>query len=316
MDYRLSVWNENNQCCEAGSFTYLHYRAENPAICDLSFRKFVTTVVFDGAFLVPVRSGPGRKLTLEGVVKIAATSATPVKTPYKNSVLVWTPITEFIFERYRKESATKVYFRGFPLNATQAEISSVFNEYGPLQYVYIMCESAVKKRSNRQGYVIYESRASLERLLFQKNTLSFNGIPIHIEEYKSKNSKVMIDNLCGIPAKLKGNNESSYYRSQDNFSLHPETMYEAPSICERRPFNNLLTRDFSKTNNPLLIQITNLKKPGMSVINIHQKGSVDKNSSLRKVFRFVSKIEANTKETNIRFNKRSRIADPAQHSHL
>lgn len=313
MDYRFSSEQDINQSCETISFAYLHYRAETPAKCDLSFRKFVTTSVFDGAILVPVRSGPGRKLTLEGVVKIAATTAMPVKTPYKDTVLAWTPITEFIFERYRKESATKIYFRGFPLEATQAQIASVFNEYGPLQYVYIMCESSFKKRTNKQGYVIFESRQSVERLFSQKTTLGFNGFPIHIEEYKSKNSNLMKDILSGNSTSKQEILERSPCKSQDNLSILPETVYETPTICSRSPYFNPLTRDCSQTNSLSMIRSSLLKKSAFSLTNIEKKGPVDKNSGLRQYLRFASKVEANCQETNLRFNKRSRLAPPARH---
>lgn len=316
MDFRYSSEQNINQSCEAISYAYMHYRAENPAKCDLSFRKYVTTSIFDGAILVPVRSGPGRKLTVEGVVKIAAIAAPPVTTQYKDTLLVWTPITEFIFERYRKESATKVYFRGFPLDASQAQIASVFSENGPLQYVYIMCDSSNRNRTNKQGYVIFESRTSVERLFSQKGSLSYNGYPIHIEEYKSKNSNLIQGILSGGSQSQSSNAAPSLCQSEED-NIHPaRRSYGTPVTCARSPYFAQQTRACSNANSLNVIRTVLPKKSGFASLNHLEKsehsGTPFKNSRLRQYLRFGSRVEANCQENNLRFNKLTRNAPPAR----
>ena len=307
MDFRYSPEQDINQSWEASSFAYLHYRADIPAKCDLSFRKFVTTSIFEGAILVPVRSGPGRKLTLEGVVKVAATSALPVTTQYKDTVLSWTPITEFIFERYRKESATKIYFRGFPLEATQAQISSVFSEHGPLQYVYIMCDSSQKRRTNKQGYIIYESRASVERLFAVKGGLHFNGYPIHIEEYKSKNSNMLKCILSRGSENESANAAPSPSRSRDYFSIPLQSQKDTPIPCARSPYQIPGTRDCSFAGSFTALRAGGNKKSTFaSLTNINYERAAPKNSRLRQYLRFGLQVEENCQVNNLRFNQRSR----------
>lgn len=319
MDFRFAGEQDIdfNHSGDVVSFSYMHYRAESPAKCDLSFRKFITTSVFNGAILIPVRSGQGRKLTSEGVVKIAANSAMPTTTCYMDTVLFWTPISEFIFERYRKESATKIYFRGFPLEASQAQIVNLFSEFGPLQYLYIMCDSSYKKRTNRQGYVIFESRASVDRLFSQKATLNFYGFQIYFEEYKSKNASLMQGFLAQASSQALGCQPTSEVRAVTN-PLQPvescasrtqRPLYEHSVTCGQSPYFTAQTRDTSNVNSLTVIRTGAFKKAAFaSCTNIEKPNPIEKIQ--RRHLRFGTFVEANCNRNNLRINKRTRGPAP------
>lgn len=287
----------------AGQYLHLYYHSQRPIPYDSSFRRFVTTTLFDRAILVPVRSGSGRKLTVEGVVRVAYGHEIPCKTQYLESVLHWSAISSDDFEYFRKSSATKVYFRGFPLQANQDEVTSVFSKFGPIQYVYVMNDSPHKKRPNKQGYIIYEQRHSVERLLDLEYPLSFKGSPIHFEEYKSKKSvflkedlktPIQIENLKG-----KYPEKSCYqYPAIDTWA----TLASTPHKVTPMPNFSPLTREASFLVSKQAIGINNNAPTGFS----HRTQAHAKHlSSLRHFLRFAKAIDRNTDKCsdNIRFNK-------------
>lgn len=291
-------------------FEYRHYTADVPALCDLAFRKFVTNTVFNGAILIPVRSGPGRKFTTEGVVKVLAVSEKPGTTEFMSSILSWTQITEFIYERYRKEQSTKVYFRGFPLDTTLGQISSYFGYCGPLQYVYVMCDSNTKQRSNKQGYIIYESRSSVERLFQSKTELYFKGCQIYVEEYKTK----CHDLLAGKVVKGTGT-ETDQVHNLISEAIRSSNHAEFPIGCledesdpkemgKKGPYNlTAPTRDCSNVNSKQVSKETLLKLQTInSLTNIETK----KRFRLRTFLLFRQQIDANSNPANLRFNRESR----------
>ena len=305
MGLKYELEEKESQYDGTGSYVYLHYRTDVPIKCDLFFRRFVTCSIFDGAVLVPCRSGPGRKVTIEGVVKIAAGSAYPTRTQYKDSLLKWTPVTEYVFEEYKKESATKVYFRGFPLEATQSIISSYFNDFGNLQYVYVMCDSSQKRRTNKQGYVIFEARASVERLFANGNSIHYLGNSIYIEEYKSKNSKVIKDSLpeCFTSGLARSNQNNTPNDFQNSLPL--KIASNTPATCAKSPYYKTNTRDCSYANSLTAIRAVNFKRP--TFINLSNSKKVSRKSvRIRLHLSCSHSIEMNCYQNNLRFNKQSR----------
>lgn len=295
----------------AGQYLHLHYQADRPIVYDLSFRRFVTTALFDRAILVPVRSGSGRKLTVEGVVKVAYGHGIPCKTQYQESFLHWSAISSDDFEYLRKSSATKVYFRGFPLETTQDEVTSVFSKFGPIQYVYVMNDSSHKKRSNKQGYIIYEQRHSLERLLDMKYPLSFKGSRIHFEEYKSKNSVLLKEDLK-TPVQtesLKGNFPVKFcyqYPAIDTMATLGSTPYEVTPMSTFSP----LKREASFLESKQAIGINKNAPTGFSY---RTQAHATQPSSLRPFLRFAKAIDKNSDpcSDNLRFNE-PRFSQAAQ----
>lgn len=289
---------------EKQTYAFLHYKADIPATCDLAFRKFVTNSIFNGAILIPVRSGPGRKLTTEGVVKVLADSLLQKTTIYKDSKLTWTPITEFLFERYKKELSTKIYFRGFPMDMTLSQVASFFGPFGPLQYVYIMCDPVGKQRSNKQGYIIFESRAAVERLFCHRSNLSFKGFSIYVEEYKTKNSSILNGRFqTGHSTETLFNKMSSNAirsKQDDQEAKNAHILALTPDV--RSPYNPFpLTRDFTNSSPKLVSSspVIQNKSTLESLTNIDSK----KRCRLRTFLLFGKKIEENSTSENLRFNR-------------
>lgn len=294
---QLKKYEASQQSRGSTQNVYLHYQADRPIKYDISFRGFLTTAIFEKAILVPVRTGPGRKLTSEGVVKVSANQQIPQNCHFQECVLKWTLIDQATFEKYKDASATKVYYRGFPLEATQDEVAATFIKFGPLQYVYIMCDSAQKKRTNRQGYIIYESRDSIERLFAIKKPLTFKGCRIHFEEYKSKNSILQRE-------------DPKVYHQQENHvptfranctrntgRVNKSAVYD---LAQRHSHLSLLTRDGSNPESRKAIQTAKDSRQALS----SKADLVTKKKGLRPYLRFADSIDINSeKDRNIRFNK-------------
>ena len=289
---------------------YLHYQADRPMKYDIAFRRFIiSTTLHDRAHLVPVRFGPGRKFTSEGVVKVLGTCIVPTACKYQGSFLKWTLIPLPVYEKYRVSAATKVYFRGFPLDASQQDVANTFRIFGSLQYVYLMCDSANKTRSNKQGYIIFEYRDSVERLLSIGQALSFKGFPIYFEEYKSKKSSQAKNDQSGLDIL------QSIDMYQNPNCRHTKESYtiNSPPIFGLKP--SYFT--FGAAGREMQPGLTNQSYNDQKVYNFsgfptrdEEISSFKPQSLLKPILRFKPYIESNTANThNLRFNRSSLIRD-------
>lgn len=286
---------------------YLHYQADRPMKYDIAFRRFIiSTILNDGAHLVPVRFGPGRKLTSEGVVKVLGTCIVPTTCKYQESVIEWTQIPLPVYEKYRIAAATKVYFRGFPLDASQQDVANTFRVFGNLQYVYLMCDSVNKTRSNKQGYVIFEYRDSVERLFSINQPLYFKGFPIHYEEYKSKKPNLMKNeqNPVNNWHSLENHENPAYFHYKGSY------LFEAtPTSCSD-PKRSLFGPLGKNGANPGLQKYFYNEQDVYNYSELPTKAEVVTSpkfqSLLKPILRFKSYIESNTsKIENVRFNRPS-----------
>ena len=281
-------------------FIYLQYFTDVPAPCDISFRKFITNWVFDNAIMIPVRSGHGRKWTTQGVLKVLAGTTIPAQTRFKNSVLQWTITTELVFEHCRRELATKVYFRGFPIDTTLGEVAEVFGRFGHLEYVFMMGITKRQKRSNRQGYVIFESRKSVDQLFASKGGLVYRGCHLYIAEYKSKFSTLTLAEKENPSLKENHDHHDLIVKSNSNeFSISTATQKFETSTYGKE-LSSYLPNFSPQLPKFTTEKGTNSKRILQSIINSQPRVLMSQRSN--RFLRYRNEVDANSNHHNLRFN--------------
>jgi RNA recognition motif. (a.k.a. RRM, RBD, or RNP domain) len=100
------------------------------------------------------------------------------------------PISDLLYEDLRKQTMTKVYFKGFPQHATRSDVARIFGMFGSIEYSYFMCAARNTNAPYKMGYVIYDKRESVDELFTYSKKLMFEHCVIHFEEYQT-NKKLL-----------------------------------------------------------------------------------------------------------------------------
>lgn len=166
---------------------YASYQLSKAVECNTALREFIKSKVHHKAQIIPVRVGFKGKFTSQGIIRCLNLGDTPLRisAKFRGTRLVIGQITESEYKDIKKVTSRKVYFRGFPLDAGELDVLDIFGQFGKIEFVYFMKESRAIKRTNRQGYFIYEQHHSLQRLLENKSNLKCRGRKIYYEEYNA-----------------------------------------------------------------------------------------------------------------------------------
>jgi hypothetical protein len=138
--------------------------------------------------LVPIKCGQKKKHTSSGVFETTQDIPASEEMRFGRATIRFTSISEQQFTTVKVSSKNKIYFRGFPLQASKSDVESVFGRFGRIQYIYFMCNPKSGRATTKMGYLIYESRHSVDHLLSLKY-LIFGQSAISFEEYQSKRGK-------------------------------------------------------------------------------------------------------------------------------
>lgn len=167
-------------------FSYFKFKLEAPVQCDIDFRKFMTCQI-PAAHVMPLKTGATLKSTQQGVLRLPQGAHYPLlKNPfYKGLHIDFLEISQSNYEKEKKESLTKIYFKGFPPGISTHEVELTFNRFGKIQFVFIMKPRGYERSSFGHGYLFFSCRAEVENLLRYPGKLYFDGYRIKFEEFKS-----------------------------------------------------------------------------------------------------------------------------------
>lgn len=276
---------------------YFSFKLSQSVMCTQEFRESFNKVLpFET--LVPTKMGAGKRFTESGVVHLVDRPMTLSGYSVQGVNVDIRPISLAQFDQSKKDSMNKVYFRGFPETATKADVMTTFGEFGQVQYVYFMCESkAAKQQTQKMGYVIFETRASVEHLLQSRAGLKFQKCKITVEEYKpnkksaAKKNKPSCDATVQLDTSLEDSRlpEKSIQLSQGQSTTHqsPSSMADKGRTIRQVP---------AKLHTP----VSQIPVPQIS--SKAAKAVVQKSSTTW--LRNVSQVLSNThpESSNIRFN--------------
>lgn len=174
------------------AYAYAIFRLSRAVDCNASLRECIKSLTHPKAQIVPERSGYKGRSTQRGIIRWpnASSEPTQITDRFKGVQLNISSITQREFNQIKQATNRKVYFRGFPLDAIEDEVNDLFSQFGTIEFIYFMNESKAGKRTNRQGYLIFEHRQSLENLLQSCSVFWCRGKKIHFEEYNTGNEKV------------------------------------------------------------------------------------------------------------------------------
>ena len=169
------------------TYLYAKYRISKAVECNTALRDFLKAKTHQKAQIVPTRVGRKGKYTEEGAIRCfhLDSKPMPVSSRYRGATISICSISEDEFMCIKLTSNRKIYFRGFPLDAVENDVIDMFYQFGSIEFVYFMKESKSGKRTNRQGYFIYEDHESLKYLLASGHNFWCRGKKIHYEEYNT-----------------------------------------------------------------------------------------------------------------------------------
>ena len=126
------------------------------------------------------------------------------------------PISDFLYKDLRKQTMTKVYFKGFPRHATKSDVARIFGMFGSIKYSYFMCAARNTNAPYKMGYVIYDKRESVDALFTYSKKLIFEHCAIYFEEYQTnkKLSRKLDQKTAKNISKINFGNHTSRKRDQ------------------------------------------------------------------------------------------------------
>ena len=163
------------------------YQADQPILWSQKFRDHLVRY-YQISCMVPIKCGQKKKHTASGVFETSQEISTSEEMRFGRATIRFVSISEEQFSRMKHSSKNKIYFKGFPLQASKSDVEAVFGRFGSIQYIYFMCSPKSGRTTSKMGYLIYESRDSVDHLLSLKS-LVFGQSVISFDEYQSKRSK-------------------------------------------------------------------------------------------------------------------------------
>ena len=189
------------------------FSLSHPAICTKRFKELLLDrFMFDS--LAVFKAGEDMKWITGGLLKTKSILPAAINDPHLATSVAFTLITPEAFQKLKKMTVAKVFFKGFPHFATKADVVSLFEPFGKVGYVYFMCESKSGKSPYKMGYVIFDDYRSVDALINHGFALSYHKYKITYDEYKSNKkvnkkaaemanveSKKLVDELTKIKTK-------------------------------------------------------------------------------------------------------------------
>lgn len=163
------------------------YQADQPVVWSQKFRDHLVRFYQIGC-LVPIKCGQKKKHTSSGVFQSAQDISKSEEMKFGRATIRFVSISEQQFSGVKHSSKSKIFFKGFPLQTSKCDVESVFGRFGNIQYIYFMCSPKSGRTTSKMGYLIYESRDSVDRLLSLRY-LVFGQSIVTFEEYQTKRTK-------------------------------------------------------------------------------------------------------------------------------
>lgn len=169
-------------------YCYFRYELAKQVECSTTLRDHIKARTHYRAHVLPIREGFKGKFTKHGVVRCSYFPSKNYhdKCQYFGIEMIIYPIAEEEFHKTKKSTNRKVYFRGFPLDATEDEVINLFCQFGEIEFVYFMKESKSNKRTNRQGYFIYKDHDQMAALLESGMAFRCRNKKVHYEEFSQQ----------------------------------------------------------------------------------------------------------------------------------
>lgn len=167
---------------EGGKPIYYRFRLETEILWNIKLREDMARLIpLSG--LVTNRSGEGMKFCHSGVIEIPQGTKVPTQLFIQGIEFIFSATVEEEFNFVKRASMNKVFFKGFPYQVTKSEVKSLFEKFGEVKYIYFMCEPKKTKHPCKMGYVVYDSRDSVDTLFSNGGSLRFDNYFITCEEY-------------------------------------------------------------------------------------------------------------------------------------
>lgn len=173
-------------------------------------------------------------MTQEGVIRVPNLHEYPLlKDPiFKDQTIILEEIYLDEFEKAKKNSSIKIYFKGFSIGVTRAEVESVFGRFGDVQYVFLMKSKGGERNKCGHGYFFYSDRGQVDILLSYSGKLYSKECRIRYEEFKSTNPKKQ--NSKSDKAILKSKS-SMMQHSDQTVLLRFDKMNKYDAIGNKKP---------------------------------------------------------------------------------
>lgn len=214
-EHILTSSHDRRGPAKATSF-YYRFSLECPVLWNMKFREdFGKLLPLTG--MVVNKTGEGMKYSQSGVFEIDATFTPPAYLIVQGLEFRIEQTSRQEFDQVRRSSMNKVFFKGFPFQAKKTDVKQVFDAFGLVKYIYFMCEPKKTKHPCKMGYVVFDSRDSVDRLFSQGNSVQYQNHSIACEEYlNTKKSRrefnSVQDRVQPKPSKLeKEEKECTHY---------------------------------------------------------------------------------------------------------
>lgn len=143
------------------------------------------------------KCGEGKKWIEGGLLKTKNFISPNTGIQLMDSLLSMSQISFQTYQKLKKTTQNKVFFKGFPYFASKAEVKAVFERFGNVSYVYFMCEARNGKNPYKMGYLIFANYNSVDDLLEYGLPLKYFNFLISYEEYHSNKKAPKTSNLTG-----------------------------------------------------------------------------------------------------------------------
>ncbi len=168
---------------------YYRYILPERILCTQEFRQALMDI---GCINVtPSKCGLGRRYHQSGVLEFHSgqTFSLPFQIEIRSTLINFEKISYEEYNILKQKQALKIFFKGFHMKASKADVRSIFSIFGPIEYIYFMVDPNPGNSTTRLGYLIYSDRESVENLFAAGPYLSCQGYPIKYAEYKGQNQR-------------------------------------------------------------------------------------------------------------------------------
>lgn len=290
-NHRMAHYGTNTICYERQTSNY-SFHLSHPLPWTQAFRDEFKRLVPGHFNLQVFKCGHGMKSFKSGIFQVEESQAGVLEDfDVQGVVCILRPISPSTYSAMKTKSMTKLFFKGFPSYATRADVQELFQQFGRVEYSYFMCDSKNGDNKYKMGYVIYDCRESVERLMAYSPYLLFQGFKISYEEYQT--NKKMVG--------LNGKNKKLPFPS----TTKTQSCHNKQLSCEIGTLRNKRSGATNGNDQHINCKLAIIKK-----VHDEQKSSSYgiKNISTRNIDQtrpgseLQQEIEHNWTESNLRFN--------------
>ena len=178
---------------------YLRIQSSGLIVCNSKLREFLDSI-FEVENVIFKKIGPLRKYCQEGVMKLRKPVDSDMKglyTEYRGKEIELSPISSESALYFERDNQRKIYFGGASPWTTVESITEYLSSFGPISYAKLMDKPA--SNGTKFGFIIYEERWSVDRLMQPRKPIVIDGYKLFVCEYtnrgqnRSRKSKSKID---------------------------------------------------------------------------------------------------------------------------